>query len=100
MWMAESPSSDDRERERFSGGRLGDVSGIAKTTGAARYVGDLTFDGLLEAGIVRSPHPFADILSVDVTAALAVPGVVAAVTSSDFPPINYKGAGGSLSDRP
>jgi CO/xanthine dehydrogenase Mo-binding subunit/CO/xanthine dehydrogenase FAD-binding subunit len=100
MSTAESRISDDRKRDRFSGGRLGDVSGIAKTTGAAKYVGDLAFDELLEAGVVRSPHPFAEIRSIDVTAALAVPGVVAAVTSSDFLPINYKGAGGSLSDRP
>ena len=100
MSITEPLISDNRERDRFSGYPLGDVSGIAKTTGTAKYVGDLAFDDLLEAGVVRSPHPFAEIRSIDLTSAITVPGVVAAVTSSDFLRINYKGAGGSLSDRP
>jgi len=85
---------------RFSGGRQGDISGVAKTTGAARYVGDLKFDGLLEAGVIRSTVPHADILSVDLGAALKVPGIVAAVTGEDFGDVTYIGFGGNLSDRP
>lgn len=36
--------------------------------------------------MLRSPHPHARILSVDTTAALALPGVHAVVTAADLPP--------------
>ena len=96
----ERTHGDEDDRPPFKGARQGDISGGAKTEGRAKYTGDLEFEGLLEGGVVRSPHPHAEILSIDLTAALAVPGVVAAVTAEDFPPVHYLGAGGALSDRP
>lgn len=91
---------DEGDRPPFRAMRQGDISGSAKTEGRSKYTGDLEFEGLLEGGIVRSPHPHAEILSIDLTAALAVPGVVAAITADDFPNVHYLGAGGALSDRP
>lgn len=52
--------------------------------GAGRYVGDLMLAGLLHAAFVRSPHAHARIRSIDVSAARAVPGVVAVFTGREI----------------
>ena len=54
-----------------------------KLTGEARYTADLKLPGMLYGAILRSPHPHADILSVDATEALRLPGVRAVVTPFD-----------------
>ena len=57
-----------------------------KVTGAALYADDIQFGNkLLFARIKRSPHPHALIKKVDVTKAIALPGVKAVVTGEDFP---------------
>jgi CO/xanthine dehydrogenase Mo-binding subunit len=60
------------------------VDGLDKILGKARYVGDMTFPGMLHAKLLISPVPHARIVELDVRPALAVPGVVAAITSADF----------------
>jgi CO/xanthine dehydrogenase Mo-binding subunit len=57
-----------------------------KLTGEARYTADLKLPGMAHGLVLRSPHPHADILSVDVSAALQAPGVLAIVTPFDAPP--------------
>ncbi|MBB2505220.1 xanthine dehydrogenase family protein molybdopterin-binding subunit [Amycolatopsis echigonensis] len=44
-------------------------------TGRAQYVDDVVLPGLLEAAVLRSPHPHARIRSVDTSRARALPGV-------------------------
>ena len=57
-----------------------------KVTGAAQFADDIQFGpGLLYARIKRSPHPHALIKRIDVSKALALPGVKAVVTGEDFP---------------
>src|SRR5262245_63866852 len=56
---------------------------IPKVTGAAQYVADLSLPGMLHAAVLRSPHPHARIVSIDVSAAEAMPGVKAVVTGAD-----------------
>ncbi len=56
---------------------------IPKVTGAAQYVADLHFPGMLHAAVLRSPHPHARIVSIDTRAAAALPGVKAVVTGAD-----------------
>jgi CO/xanthine dehydrogenase Mo-binding subunit len=56
---------------------------ISKVTGAAQYVADLHMPGMLHAAVLRSPHPHARLLSIDITAAAALPGVKAVVTGAD-----------------
>ncbi len=51
-----------------------------KLTGRARYAGDITVAGMLHARLVLSPYAHARIISIDTTAALAVPGVKAVYT--------------------
>ena len=55
-----------------------------RVTGVARYTDDLRFPGMLFARILRSPHPHARILKIDVSRALAIPGVVAIITGKDL----------------
>ena len=52
-------------------------------TGRGRYLDDLTFDGLVHAAVLRSPHAHARILSIDTVRAGAAPGVLAVLTAPD-----------------
>jgi carbon-monoxide dehydrogenase large subunit len=52
--------------------------------GKARFVGDIRMPGMLHAAFVRSPHAHARIVSIDKSAALALPGVVAVLTCDDI----------------
>ena len=56
---------------------------LAKVTGQACYSADLKLPGMLVAKVLRSPHAHARILSVDVSRALKIPGVKAAVSGQD-----------------
>jgi aerobic carbon-monoxide dehydrogenase large subunit len=56
----------------------------ALLTGRGRYVDDVAPAGTLHAFVVRSPVAHARIVSIDVTAALEAPGVVAAFTAADL----------------
>ncbi|MDB5618689.1 molybdopterin cofactor-binding domain-containing protein [Tardiphaga sp.] len=53
--------------------------------GAARYTFDVAMDDVLQIKILRSPHPHANIVSIDTFEALAVPGVHAVLTHEDAP---------------
>jgi putative selenate reductase molybdopterin-binding subunit len=53
--------------------------------GTARYTFDTRIEGLLHIKMLRSPHPHARIVSIDKSAALAVSGVHAVLTSEDAP---------------
>ena len=53
--------------------------------GAGRYLDDLTREGLLHLGVVRSLHAHARVLKVDTREALSLPGVVAAWSAADLP---------------
>ena len=58
---------------------------LDKVTGSAKYGDDVHMPGLLYGKILRSPHAHAWIKSIDVSRALALPGVKSAVTSKDLP---------------
>ncbi len=58
--------------------------GIDKVTGRAMYGADATAPGMLFGHILRSPHAHARIKSIDTSAAEALSGVKAVITSKDF----------------
>ena len=58
---------------------------IAKVTGAAKFAEDYRAEGMLFAKLLLSPMPHARIRRLDLTAALAVPGVRAILTADDVP---------------
>ena len=70
-------------------GRVGEnvprPDGIPKVTGDFAFSGDFRHAGMLWGGTLRSPYPSARILSVDVSRALAMTGVHAALTWEDVP---------------
>jgi 4-hydroxybenzoyl-CoA reductase subunit alpha len=70
---------------RVLGRRMRKTDGLAKSTGRARYTDDITLPGMLHGKILRSPHPHARILSVDTSAAEAMPGVFGVVTGAEMP---------------
>ncbi len=53
-------------------------------TGRATYVDDITLPGQLWAAIVRSPEAHANVVSIDASAALAIPGIRAVYTGEDL----------------
>ena len=53
-------------------------------TGRGLFVDDIKLPGMLYASFLRSPHAHADIKSIDVSAAVALPGVVAVLTGEDL----------------
>ena len=65
--------------------------GTLKVLGEFAYGSDLWMDGMLWGVTVRSPHPHARILSVDLTEALKLPGVFAVLTHDDVPGAKYFG---------
>jgi carbon-monoxide dehydrogenase large subunit len=89
-------------------------------TGKGRYVDDIKLPGMTFAHFIRSPYAHAKVKSIDASAAMDMPGVVAvltgqqivddkvgnlicgwAITSKDGSPMNGAlcGAGGSGCDR-
>jgi 4-hydroxybenzoyl-CoA reductase alpha subunit len=67
------------------GRRLPKVNSWAHLTGEARYADDFFLPRMLYGRLLRSTRPHARIRRVDVTRALAHPGVVAVVTGADMP---------------
>ncbi|WP_086568086.1 xanthine dehydrogenase subunit D [Streptomyces alboverticillatus] len=59
--------------------------GVPKVTGEFAYASDLWHEDMLWGFTLRSPHAHARIRSVDVSAALATPGVHAVMTHDDLP---------------
>ena len=53
--------------------------------GAGRYLDDMTREGLLHLGVVRSPHGHARVRAIDTREARTRPGVVAAWSAADLP---------------
>jgi CO/xanthine dehydrogenase Mo-binding subunit len=60
------------------------VDALEKVLGTAKYIADRKLPGMLHARCLRSEVPHAVIRRLDVTPALAVPGVRGVITSADF----------------
>ena len=61
------------------------VGGLGRVTGRNEYVADIRLPGVLEARLVTLDCARARILSIDASAALAVPGVRLVMTAADLP---------------
>ncbi|HEY7677397.1 MAG TPA: molybdopterin cofactor-binding domain-containing protein, partial [Candidatus Methylomirabilis sp.] len=61
------------------------VDAMAKVSGETKFADDLELPRLLYAKLLRAIHPHALIRRVDVSQALALPGVVAVITGDDLP---------------
>src|ERR1700761_9100313 len=77
--------------ERYTGASIKRSEDPRILTGAGRYVDDIKLPGMLHAAFVRSPLAHAQVLSVDVSAAQALPGVVAVLTGADLETMTVPG---------
>jgi aerobic carbon-monoxide dehydrogenase large subunit len=84
------PPASERRVLGHSVPRLEDLPLV---TGQGRYAGDINFPHQLHMRIVRAAHAHAQLISIDTSAARALPGVVAVWTSEDIanlPPIDFR----------
>jgi CO/xanthine dehydrogenase Mo-binding subunit len=58
---------------------------VAKVTGRAKYADDYKVDGMLHARLLTSPLPHARARNIDVTRALALPGVKGVLMPDEIP---------------
>ncbi len=72
------------------------VDALDKVLGTAKYTADYRLPGMLRARCLRSDLPHARIVRLDVTPALQVPGVRAAVTGEDY--VNHGNFGYPVQD--
>lgn len=64
-----------------------------KVTGQLKYVGDMKLPGMLYGKILFSPYAHARILSIDLSKAERLEGVLGAVSFQDSPKVLYNGNG-------
>lgn len=64
---------------RYIGKPTPRIDGREVVTGRAKYTQDIKLRGMLIGKILRSPHAAAEVVSIDLAPALALPGVLAAV---------------------
>jgi xanthine dehydrogenase molybdenum-binding subunit len=64
--------------------------GVDKVTGRAKYGADYIFPGMLYGKVLRSPYAHANIKSIKIDKALALPGVKAVITADDLPALADK----------
>src|SRR5690349_1772816 len=77
--------------ERYTGASIKRSEDPRILTGAGRYVDDIKLPGMLHAAFVRSPMAHARVLSVDVSAARALPGVAAVLTGAELEAMTVPG---------
>ena len=61
------------------------VDGLERARGEAVYTSDLKLPGMLHAAVLRSPYAHARVTRIDLSPALALPGVHAAIGPQDLP---------------
>jgi xanthine dehydrogenase molybdenum-binding subunit len=72
--------------------------GVDKVTGRAVYGADVQLPRMAYGKVLRSPYAHARIRSIDTSAAEALPGVYAVITSRDLPDINASAKLGELGE--
>ncbi len=77
--------------EPVMGARTPRLDAPGKVTGAAKYAADMVMANMLHMYVLRSPHPHAKIIAIDVAAAKALPGVDTIITADDVPGIDNFG---------
>jgi xanthine dehydrogenase molybdenum-binding subunit len=85
-----SHSTGENKKFKVIGTRPVRHDGADKVTGRAIYGSDFRLPRTAHAKILRSPHAHAKIRSIDTSAAEKLDGVLAVVTSKDFPNLKDK----------
>lgn len=89
MTVTDDGSTDTISRSGARHGSLGTSpprpDGVDKVQGTYAFSSDISADGCLFGATLRSPHPSARIVSIDLSAAWKIDGVQAIVTADDVP---------------
>ena len=64
------------------------VDGLERARGEAVYTADLKLPGMLHTAVLRSPHAHARVTRIDLSPALSLPGVYAAIGPKDIPQLD------------
>jgi len=78
------PEHMPNDAQRYVGKPVNRVEDPALVSGTVEFIDNLSLPGMLHCAILRSPHPHARILSVDVSAAQAAEGVIAVISGEDI----------------
>ena len=84
-------SLEENLLEPVMGARTPRLDAPGKVTGSVKYAADMVLPNMLHMSVLRSPHAYAKIISIDASAALAIPGVEVVLTSADVPGIDNFG---------
>jgi CO/xanthine dehydrogenase Mo-binding subunit len=85
-----TPWDDDAELH-VVGQRVPRMDALEKVTGDARYTADLQLAGMLHVALLRAPIARGRVTTLDLSAALAMPGVRGGLTIDDIPDIKVDG---------
>ena len=82
---SEIPEVNHMSQYNVIGKNVPRVDAAAKVNGTAIYCDDVYFRNTVYGKLVHSPFAHAKILSIDISAALALPGVVTVLLAKDIP---------------
>jgi CO/xanthine dehydrogenase Mo-binding subunit len=85
-----TPWDDDADLH-VVGQRVPRMDALEKVTGDARYTADLQLAGMLHVALLRAPIARGRVTTLDLSAALAMPGVRGGLTIDDIPDIKVDG---------
>lgn len=86
--MSTTTRQQDRQQDQQRGVLCSSAlrpDGIPKVTGDFAFSSDLSVENMLWGATLRSPHPYARILNIDLTAAWKISGVETIITADDVP---------------
>jgi carbon-monoxide dehydrogenase large subunit len=85
----QTPTSAERaEKLQGMGCKRKRVEDVRFVQGRGNYVDDLKLPGMLYGDFTRSPYAHARIKKIDISKAMAVPGVAAVLTAEELKPVN------------
>jgi CO/xanthine dehydrogenase Mo-binding subunit len=99
-YLKEAQGAEPRGKDQFPappgefhwvGRRVPRINGGIIVTGRAKFIHDLSFEGMLQARILRSPHAAAEIVRLDTTAAEQLPGVLGVLKLKEEGRVRYEG---------
>lgn len=83
--LPESAFDADPAGDSYIGNSVRRLDAPGKVSGRLRYAGDMVMADMLHMQVLRSPHAHARIVSIDTSAARALPGVECVITAGDVP---------------